>query len=68
MGRTCGTYGRKNDVNKGFLWQKLKRRRGRLGVDGKIILRIFFKNKMGIAWKGFARIKMGTSSGLLRTR
>jgi hypothetical protein len=24
MGRTCGRYGGKNDVNKGFLWQKLK--------------------------------------------
>jgi hypothetical protein len=26
MGRTCGTYGGKEEVHKGFLWQTLKER------------------------------------------
>jgi hypothetical protein len=46
MGRTCGTYGGKRCI-RDFCGENLKERDHveDLGVDGRIILQMFFKNK-----------------------
>jgi hypothetical protein len=65
MGGECGTY--RGRLLAGFWWRYL---RGRdhleeLAVDGRILLKLIFKNWIWSAWTGLIWLSVGTGGGRL---
>ena len=58
---------RKGEVCTKFWWGNLRERdhRGDQGVDGRIILRIIFRNLKGVVGTGWGWLRIGTFGGRL---
>jgi len=68
--RACSTYDRKEACRLFFLWGNLKEKRllGRLGVDGRVILKWLLKKTDVRAWIGLIWLRRGTSGWMLWTQ
>jgi hypothetical protein len=69
MGWTCGGYGRRGEVCKGFGWGNLMERDhgGDPDVNGRIKLRGIFR-KRWVVGTGWSRLRIGTGGGHLSVR
>jgi hypothetical protein len=64
IGGTCNTYGREESANR-VLVEKPdgKNHLGDIGIDGRIILKLFLGKVDGGAWTGLIWLRMRTSGG-----
>ena len=64
MGGACSAYG-EGEAYTGFWWGNLRERDhlGVPGLDGKIILRWFFKKWYVVVWIGSSWLTIGTCGG-----